>query len=447
MLRPRCRRPRNLLERSWRILLLELRSQNWIKKLGQRNERWRAAQRYGTRQDFSHNGSFHEAVGAVLVMAQCFCVMPVRGILASTPDGLSFSWHSWRTWYCVGYMCTTVLDTIFTINQVVHGKLDVRNMEPIIFHVSILLASVQFLHLARKWPKLMHQWACVEQGLPKFENWQQREHLARKIHRVTFVLMMLSLTEHLLSIVSAIHFANYCPARKDPIESYFYSSGSQIFFIFPYSAWLAWLGKAQNVLLTFGWSFMDIFVMIIGIGLSELLARHTICLKSHAERDMSEAFWTSTRTQYRLIVELIIEVDEAVSGLIMLSFANNLYFICLQLLKSINKMPSMAHAVYFYFSLSFLLIRSLAVLLYVSAVNERANEPLGLLRLVPAATYNEEVARFGNELAGEEVALSGLRFFSVTRKLVLTVAGTIVTYELVLIQFHEDEKEWHCGTD
>lgn len=144
--------------------------------------------------------------------------------------------------------------------------------------------------------------------------------------------------------------------------------------------------------------------------------------------------------------------------------------------SSLSEMPSTMHAVYFYFSLAFLIGRSLSVLLFVSAVHERARDPLRLLQLVPPSGYLSEVQRLANELSSDNVSLSGLRFFNVTRKLCLTVsvefarqratcvssssclsfiylffnlnrrqvAGSIVTYELVLIQFHEDEKSWDC---
>lgn len=80
--------------------------------------------------------------------------------------------------------------------------------------------------------------------------------------------------EHLLSIISAVSH-DICPKRTDPVESYLYAVGLQLFHVFPYSNWLGWLGKMQNVLLTFIWSYTDIFLMIIGIGLSELFSRLT----------------------------------------------------------------------------------------------------------------------------------------------------------------------------
>ncbi|KAM7355995.1 gustatory receptor 5a for trehalose-like isoform 2-T6 [Cochliomyia hominivorax] len=403
--------------------------------------------RYARDKDLLHNGSFHEAIGPILVMAQCFCLMPVRGIRSKFANDLSFSWLSFRTGYCLLYMGTTILDTMLTINMIVHQKLDVRNIEPFIFHFSIFLASVGFLRLASKWPKLMCRWQEIEVQLPAFSNWRQREELSNRIKTVTFVLITLSLTEHLLSTISAIHFANFCPSANDPIESYFLNVVNQIFYVFDYSPWLAWLGKIQNILLTFGWTYMDIFVMNVGIGLSSMFKRVQLHMEHFQGLSMSETFWAKCRYQYTLICDLIDDVDDAVSGIIMLSFANNLYFVCIQCLKSINKMPSVAHAIYFYFSLMFLLARTLAVSLYLAEVNDRSRGPLNVIKQIPPGFYYTEIERFVLEININKVAMTGMKYFDITRKLVLTVAGTIVTYELVLIQFHEDQKLWHCGTD
>ncbi|XP_062138673.1 gustatory receptor 5a for trehalose isoform X1 [Drosophila sulfurigaster albostrigata] len=382
----------------------------------------------------------------VLVIAQCFSLMPVCGIYAATAQGLRFSWRSWRTWYSVLCICSLSVDTIFTINMTAHSLLDVRNVEPIIFHVCNLLGFCVFLQLARKWPTLMRHWAAVEQQLPPHQNWKQREHLARRIHQVAMLLLSLSLMEHLLSIIAFVYH-DLCPSRRDPIDSYLFATGPQLFHLFAYSNWLGWLGKLQNVLLTFSWSYMDIFLMLLGIGLNDLLTRLTCHLQHAVQQPMPEEFWTHTRKRYRAIVELIYEVDDAVSVLIIVSFGSNLYFVCLQLLKSINTMQSTVHAFYFYFSLSFLIGRSTAVLLFVSSVNDAARDPLlQLLRQVPHAGYSDEVSRLASELSADNVSLSGLKFFSITRKLFLSVAGSIVTYELVLIQFHEDKKSWDCHT-
>lgn len=66
--------------------------------------------------------------------------------------------------------------------------------EPIVFNGSILWASYQFLQLARQWPQLMRRWARVESHLPPYASWKEREQLARRIHSVASVLLLLSLS-------------------------------------------------------------------------------------------------------------------------------------------------------------------------------------------------------------------------------------------------------------
>jgi len=64
----------------------------------------------------------------VLLIAQCFSLMPVCGINAATAQGLYFNWHSWRTWYSIVCISSTAIDAMFNINMAVHRMLDVRNV-------------------------------------------------------------------------------------------------------------------------------------------------------------------------------------------------------------------------------------------------------------------------------------------------------------------------------
>lgn len=53
----------------------------------------------GTRKEFSFDGSFQEAIGSILALAQCFGVMPVVGIKSKSASCLEFQWKSFRTIY------------------------------------------------------------------------------------------------------------------------------------------------------------------------------------------------------------------------------------------------------------------------------------------------------------------------------------------------------------
>lgn len=47
------------------------------------------------------NGSFHEAISSLLVVAQCLALLPVIGIKGTSSYGLRFTWKSFRTIYSV----------------------------------------------------------------------------------------------------------------------------------------------------------------------------------------------------------------------------------------------------------------------------------------------------------------------------------------------------------
>lgn len=85
---------------------------------------------------------------------------------------------------------------------------------------------------------------------------------------IFFICIFLFSGEHLLNILSNIHYTNYCPQTEDPIKNFFILTNQHIFLIFPYSVSLAIWGKVQNILCTFIWNYMDVFVMIVSIGLA-----------------------------------------------------------------------------------------------------------------------------------------------------------------------------------
>jgi gustatory receptor len=78
------------------------------------------------------------------------------------------------------------------------------------------------------------------------------------------------------------------------------------------------------------------------------------------------------------------------------------------------------------------------VSLSAAEVHDESKKPLKIFRTITREGWCLEAKRFSEEVNNDVIALSGMNFFNLTRKLVLGVAGQIVTYELVLIQFHSD---------
>lgn len=81
---------------------------------------------------------------SVLVIAQCFGLMPVRGILAATTKGLSFSWINLRTCYCLIYTLLTTASTGLTLNMTIRSVLEVDSICKLIFMVYTMLKILEF---------------------------------------------------------------------------------------------------------------------------------------------------------------------------------------------------------------------------------------------------------------------------------------------------------------
>lgn len=120
---------------------------------------------------------------------------------------------------------------------------------------------------------------------------------------------------------------------------------------------------------------------------------------------------------------------------------------------------SLLETIYFWFSLFCLLSRTLMVSLSAARVHDEAQKPANIIRAIPIDSYESEVSfnqylggisflsksslvflinqanRFLEQVVNTKVGFTGMRFFYFTRPLILSVVGTIITYELVLIQF------------
>lgn len=166
------------------------------------------------------------------------------------------------------------------------------------------------------------------------------------------------------------------------------------------------------------------------------------------------------RVQYTKLCELVAVVDEKISIFVLLSFTNNLFMICKQLFGSLKFVlaarclhnvnfiyffrvdcrPSATyfHMIYFWFSLIFLIMRTFAVSFLAARIDDESRKPINILRTIPSHLWNEEAKRFFDDILCQRVALSGMGFFLVTRQFILSVTGTIVTYELFLMQFNRN---------
>ncbi|XP_043276378.1 gustatory receptor for sugar taste 64e-like [Venturia canescens] len=403
---------------------------------------------FPTIADINDRESFHCAIGSILGIAQCFGVMPLTGVRTESPKKLAMKYFSFRVAYAMAIMIMLVVMSAISIGHMIqtlradtfsiHGGIGAATAGAI-FYSNSLLGTALFMWLCPRWIPLQRDWRAMERILDRDKH--QPPVLRWKFSMLTAVIMTFALIEHLLSIANntPLHFWSSTSnlTVEDFLQSYCENSHAFIFSLCHYNLSMGIFIFVISKISTFTWNFTDVFVILVATGLAERYKSLNKRLITNTPYYRKNLDWREFRECYATLSTLVKNVDNKISPIILLSFGNNLYFICLQLLNGLS--PSETNilgTVYFFGSFAFLVGRTVAVTLLTARINDQSKQALPALYNCPGPYYNIETQRLQQQLTTDEVCLTGLRFFSITRNFMLAVAGAIVTYEVVLLQFN-----------
>ncbi|XP_048004985.1 gustatory receptor 5a for trehalose-like [Leguminivora glycinivorella] len=392
--------------------------------------------------------TFQEAMKVTIIIGQFFGLNPVIGVSEINTTKLKFQIKSCRFIYSLLSIigqCTVVSFSFLKLFTDSNPNLSANSA--LVFSLTNCITTILFLRVATRWPRLCQLISKTEVADPSIDR-----KLIKKCRVSCFLVLTMALLEHVLSDLSSIAGIIDCQKGRNVYEAFVIGSTPWVFQFTGYSPFIAMFTQIISIQFTFNWNFSDLFVICISFYLTSRLEQVNRRIESVFGKHVPSSFWRTLREDYSRITGLVRRVDDVIGSIIFISFANNLFFICVQLLhtlaEGIRRNPSCRleepderpfhgyeQTVYFVYSFGFLITRSLAVSLIASGVHTASREPAHTLYFVPSTAYSVEVQRFLDQIHGDTIALSGLNFFNVKRGLVLTIAGTIVTYELVLMQF------------
>ncbi|KAL7039348.1 hypothetical protein ACKWTF_009882 [Chironomus riparius] len=162
-------------------------------------------------------------------------------------------------------------------------------------------------------------------------------------------------------------------------------------------------------------------------------------LELYKGRIIADAFWDEIRQHYNKICELNDFVDELIGSLICIACVSDFYYICLQVLNFATPHPYLINKIYYGLSAMFLINRTLMMCLIAASISDESVKPLVIFRTIPSNGWTQQLQRLSKQIQRKSVALSGRHFFTLTRQIIISITGTIITYELVLIQFDGDK--------
>ncbi|XP_039303811.1 gustatory receptor for sugar taste 64e isoform X2 [Solenopsis invicta] len=346
--------------------------------------------------------SFHCAIRPVLSLAQMFGILPVLGIRRPSPLQLKFVKFSFCTIYAV-FISTmvlvmailSILHMIKTLNSVtfeVKGGIAAATAGAV-FYTNCVIGQLIFFRLSPRWVTLQRDWRSMEQFIDS--NKIERPKLRWKFNTISSSILFLALIEHIFSIIQNTLEYDWSGKSENStfqnfLQVYCTSSHSFILQSLKYNFVLGIFIFIVSKLATFTWNFTDVFIMTVSTGLAEryrILNKHVMSsISKHQRID-----WCGLREDYAALSCMVKKVDKNIAPIILLSFANNLYFICLQLLNGLSKPENgILSDIYFFGSFVFLIGRTVIVTLLTSRIHDQSKVILPLLYSCSTSTYNTE---------------------------------------------------------
>ncbi|EDV97687.1 gustatory receptor for sugar taste 64a [Drosophila grimshawi] len=401
--------------------------------------------------DYAQLEIFHRAASPIMLLGQCFAVMPLTAIWQANPRFVKFRFKSVQMLITLLFMAASLVLNLSMMKFLVKIGITAKNFVGLVFYTCVQCACILFIDLARHWPPLIRYWTRVELIFNKPPYEVLKRSLSQRVRLSALIIIGCSIVEHALyqtsAVISYTRQAEFCSKFPNStmggvsFENYIVMNYSYVFQVLSYNRFVGAYILLVAGTSTFIWNYMDLFIMMISKALAyrfEQISDRVRRLQN--EERVPESTFIEIREHYVRMCQLLERVDNALSSIILLSCANNLYFVCVQLLNIFNKFRWPINYIYYWYSMLYLVCRTACVFLTAATINDESKSALAVLRRVSSKNWCVEVERLIFQMSTQTVALSGKKFYFLTRKLLFGMAGTIVTYELVLLQFDEPNR-------
>uniref|UniRef100_A0A6E8VFQ9 Gustatory receptor n=2 Tax=Anopheles coluzzii TaxID=1518534 RepID=A0A6E8VFQ9_ANOCL len=377
----------------------------------------------------------------VLLLGQCITLLPVVNIFSANYRTARFKLRSFRCIYSLVYLALTGIYCTFFIRWYIRKGLNLAYFANCIYMVVVYLSAWLFFFIALRWQSILGAFSRCERSFLSDHYRRQskgRFALGWKIRFTGFAIFALALVEDWLNYYSAyqsniVQIATCNRTNVTVWQNFYLREHPHVFHWLPFNGFTIAITEWINRCMRYTWTYLDIFIISFCYGAQfryEQIFRRLVAVQGIA---CPTNFWHDVRMDYVAVSELVQVLDAQFGHLILLACANDMYFIATQLFNGFQRRRVIANYVYFWYSLLLLMFRTIVMLYVGSGVYAASTSPLQLLRNVPSQHWGIDLQRLTDEVASGENVLSGKQFFFLKRQLILAMAGTLVTYELVLL--------------
>lgn len=275
-------------------------------------------------------------------VGKVFGLFPIE-IDSKNPSKISFKWRSWKTFFSIIFVIGSFLTASFVLKgQMEKGPLTASNIVGIIFYSSCCTISILFFKISQRWKLLMVEWTetesfltCDEYELPP-KSWT----LKKRVLICTALYIFLSTLEHVFyqasEIFNQIYAYEVCETlNKNYVQHFIERHLSFIFAHMPfrYNHLIGFLFEYLNYSYTFFWNYVDLFIILISIGIKFLFEKFNWRLQCYRGMVVNETVWADIRFHYVKICELLNYTNNVMGEIIVISCFVDGYFFLVQLLN------------------------------------------------------------------------------------------------------------------
>ncbi|KAJ3633598.1 hypothetical protein MTP99_010536 [Tenebrio molitor] len=358
------------------------------------------------------------ALKNAMLVAQFFGFFPLHGVTSSSPGSLKFSWISIKTIYACFTFLMTVFSAVCQLYRMVTVEINILQMNCFIYLICPVFSSVFFIKLAKEWPQFMKDWHSVEIAMGNFGI---STNTKRKINLILGWFTLGFLVDHIpLESYRLVDSIKCSKTLSDGIRHYYVNASFPFIFDGPldYSLWKAAIFQVTNFQITFCWIYIDTFIILISQAFAVRMNQSRAKIEALiASKVKTILVWRNVREEHHRLCRLCFQLDQKISYLVLMSFFGNLYFLLAQLFNTLRPINDILQRI-------------------AASINDENRNILRQLLSTPSVVYNFEIERLIYQITHKSVGISGKNFFQITRGLILKIAGAIVAYELVLIQFN-----------
>lgn len=221
------------------------------------------------------------------------------------------------------------------------GYIEAHSAVGFFFYTNSTLVAILFFKLNFEWQKLVNHWTDVEKCIFLTDKYRSGSEwsLRRRLYACTVVGLFAAFMEHTLFIAAGfrkvVNEAEVCGYENDIIaENFFHNFHEHIFSLIPYNHFYGGTVAFLNMSLNFIWSFVDLFIVLVSVGISFRFEQINRRIEFCRGRIAPDWMWCEIRSHYTELCELLRKVDSKMGYLICIASLNDFYFIISQILNA-----------------------------------------------------------------------------------------------------------------